>query len=191
MDELQPPFSHPRRSPLREWVVLGTMLAVVLFSVAVFVVIPSVRPVGFDPYPSNILVLPLALIASYGITLPFACLWANRGNWRAMLRFKWGRAISAFVFAGFCPTGLWGNTPIALGFMPAMLLGNAFSGEAPLGLTLGLQAVVIAATLLLYPLCSAVIYGLRLRWRIPAFLTTYFGAIALLFLMGFRTSGQL
>jgi hypothetical protein len=191
MDEQDLLSAHPRQSPLREWVILGSLLALIFTCIAVFAVIPSVRSVGFDPYPSNILVLPLALIAGYGITLPFACLWANRGNWRAMLRFKWGRAISAFVFAGFCPTGLWGNTPIALGFMPAMLLGNAFSGEAPLGLTLGLQAVVIAATLLLYPLCSAVIYGLPLRWRIPAFLTTYFGAIALLFLMGFRTSGQL
>jgi hypothetical protein len=167
------------------------MLALIFGCIAVFAVIPPVRPVRFDPYPSRAAIAPLALIAGYGIALPFACLWANRGHWRAMLRFKWGRVISAFVFAGFCPIGLWGNTPIALGFMPAMLLGNAFGGQAPLGHTLELQAVVIAATLLLYPLCSAVIYGLPIRWRIPAFLTTYFGAIALLFLMGFRTSGQL
>lgn len=195
MSDLQPAAIHPRKSPLRVWAVWGGGLAVLLGCFAYIAVIPEVRPARFDPYPANAMIAPLAVMAGYGITLPFACLWANRSHMDAIARFTWGRAISAFLFAGFFPLGLWGGMPTALGFFPAMMLGGAFSGETgfvgALSLVLGSQAIMLFATLLLYPLTSALIYGLRQRWRIPAFVATYLGPVGLLFLLGFRTSGQL
>lgn len=193
MDEQDLHPAHPRQSPVRAWVILGSLLALILACIAVFVVIPTIRPKGFDPYPSRAMIAPLALLAGFGIALPFACLWPNRGQRRAMLRFKWGRAISAVLLAGLLPIGLFGVMPIALGFATAMPLLVAFEPNAgpPLATLAIAQATFIACCTLAYPLACGIIYSLTMPWRIPAFITTISGPIALLLLMGFSTSGQL
>jgi hypothetical protein len=175
-------------------VLLGSLLALILACIALFVVIPTILPKGFDPYPSTSMIAPLGLLAGFGIALPFACLWANRGQRRAMLRFKWGRAISAVIAAFFLPIGLWGPMPVVVGFGCFLLLSEVQNAQTFMQAILSFlipQAVIIGASLIVYPLACGMIYGLKMRFRLPAFAGLIFGAIALLLLMGFRTSGQL
>ena len=171
---------------------LGSLLALILACIAVFVVIPTIRPKGFDPYPSRAMIPPLALIAGYGIALPFACFFANSANLRPMLRFTWGRLITVLLFVGFFPIFLWGGAlPMAFGLLAISPIAILFENDIGVSVfeILILIPLIIGANGLGYALCCAMIYGLTKRWRIGAFIFTYAGAIALLLLMGLRNSG--
>lgn len=194
MDNPATPALHPRRNPLLTWLVLGGLFSISLYVTALYAVIPAIRPTGFDPYPSKTMIAPLSVMASFGISLSFACLWANRRKLRHALKPNFARVISAIILAGFCPIGFFWYIPIFLGFAG---LGSLFGVVQKLDRPgiflqfLQLQLWILAATLVAYPLACALIYGLPLRWRVPAFLATIAGPIALLLLWGFRTKGQL
>jgi hypothetical protein len=114
----------------------------------------------------------------------------NRGQLRAMMRFRWAKAVAAVLLAGFTPVAIWGALPSALGFW-LFFYGYAGIARADAATLIGTLAVALGALVLAWSVASALIWGLRRRHRIAAFTLFYAGQVALVAALGLIFSGQL
>jgi hypothetical protein len=146
---------------------------------------------GEQIYPPLMFLPIFAFISGFGLAIPLACFWVNRRNLRAVLRFTWGRALSALVMAALMPAGFYGIFPIwlwmVIGFNGLQLKHPGdWSGlflSSPSSVLSFIYALTILALLTIAT--SSMIYGLRKRWRIPAFIALWLGISASLVLCGF------
>jgi hypothetical protein len=192
----KPNIIHPRKSPRRAILAIGTALSLTAYVGGLFCGIPNLsdgnpRDVSDSIYPA-LWMLPLfALTSGFGLSLPLACLWANRLNRRALLRFTWGRGLASIIMFTFLPAGFLGVLPV---WFTVVLSINLFHPK-PSAFNLqfflsspstALNFIFALSALGLITLFSfALIYGLRMRWRLPAFVALWCGISASLVLGGY------
>ncbi|WP_189410040.1 hypothetical protein [Neogemmobacter tilapiae] len=195
MTKIQP-MPHPRQNPRAAIGMIGLSLGILGLLVGLLWGLPSqdeahIYRYGDRLYPSLVFLPIFAFISGFGLAIPLACFWVNRRNLRAVLRFTWGRGLSALIMAALMPAGFVGIIPvwlwIVLGFNGLQLkhpddLSNFFL-SSPSSVQSFIYA--LAALGLITVATFSMIYGLRKRWRIPALIFLWLGISATLVLSGF------
>lgn len=183
---------HPRQGISQVFIRLTVLLALANY-ICARLIIPQLRPATYDPYPTTAWQAPLALTAACGLALPLVCLWSNRAKLRSLIKPTRGRILSAVMLAGFSPFASLYYIPISIGGYAGLNLFDFV--ENPLWRKLPwlllIQGLMIAASLVAYPLACAMIYGLVRKWRIPAFILLILGLWAQFYLWGFSFVGPI
>lgn len=187
---------HPRQNPRRAILWIGLCLSLIALLIGLLWGLPAYGDGNPNKAMDHIYpplgLLPLfAISAGFGLALPVACLWINRAHLHAILRFTWGRAVASLIMLGLLPAGFSGIFPAPLW---VVLSTNLFAWKHPPSLQNFFMAspspvlsllYAVAAILVTTVFSCALIYGLRKRWRVPAFVALWFGFAAALVLGGF------
>lgn len=181
-----PASPHPRQPVLRLWLAVGGMAAALVLALALG--LPEIAP-GLQR-PPFVGLAALSLLAGYGLSLPLVVGWVGRRHARALLRFRWAKAIASVLLAVFFPVAIWGQLPSALGFWLFFYVGAGIA-RADIAMLLGTLGIGLGASALSYAIASALIWGLRRRYRIGGFLLFYAGQVALVAALGLVYSGHL
>lgn len=173
---LQP--GHPRRRFARQWIVFSSLIAAMLLAAIELGMLP-LR--GGEARLGYVHILPLAALSAMGFALPLAIMTANWHHKPAILRFSLGKLIAAVAVLMLLPAAVTENGhPL----MPAPLYLFVAGNSGELSAMIRASAFCLIGSLLLYPVTSALIWGLPRLWRIPALFALPVGLYAFVILAG-------